>query len=585
MTSLALAPLVQFAEFEPYTNRLRVPPGYAIVFPLPEPSPNFACAYLRAAVRLPTAEAVDVIVVLDGSSTRYHGPPTCWSVGVAQRVHRGEHRIGILRILRAGGLRMTAAKGLSVMATAGVAPPASPGNGQMRDRSTSLTKVRASGSLSRLLGRSLKVGISTDAGGCAHMEDACMVHAPAGSDYAFIGVFDGHGGTGAAHFCRDNLHFNVMASARFQTGDAAAALLDGFRKTEADLILEQSTAGGDGGASGGGGGDRGGGGGGGKGCDGSGAPASAEAGRASGCCGCTALLVLLRSEHLHVGWLGDCRAVLCRNGQAVALTTDHSLSDASERARAIADGAHVEGGRLGGFLEVARALGDFDHTQDRKPAGLSATPELRSEPVGVNDEFVILGSDGLWGVVEPGDAVRFARAELQAYDGDAAMASEKLVEVALRRHADDNIAAAVICLNFPSVEREAPRRPRLMLSKRSVSSAATVSDAAAGGAAAGGGDVGGEGGGGAGSGGSGAGGGAGSGCGGVGGGSAPGGGISGGDISSSTVHAATGTSAAAAEAADASPSPAQSDSGCSTAADTHSLAKAATPWRPRHLRG
>ena len=56
-------------------------------------------------------------------------------------------------------------------------------------------------------------------------------------------------------------------------------------------------------------------------------------GGGSGCCGTTALLMLLQGEHMHVAWLGDCRAVLCRNGNAIALTTDHSLKDSDERAR------------------------------------------------------------------------------------------------------------------------------------------------------------------------------------------------------------------------------------------------------------
>jgi serine/threonine protein phosphatase PrpC len=86
-----------------------------------------------------------------------------------------------------------------------------------------------------------------------------------------------------------------------------------------------------------------------------------------------------------------------------------------------------------------------------------------AQPLDDEDEFLILGSDGLWGVVEPQDAVKLARAELDAYDGDATMASDKLVEVALKRHVDDNVSAMVICLNLRAREVEAPRRPRLQL--------------------------------------------------------------------------------------------------------------------------
>ena len=272
------------------------------------------------------------------------------------------------------------------------------------------------------------------------------------------GIYDGHGGAHAAQFCRDQLVHNVMASAAFQSGDSQSALLEGFAKTERDLLREQQQALAEHKA---------------RCAGGEGSP-----GR-GGCCGSTALVVLLRADSLHLAWLGDCRAVLCRAGTAVALTTDHVLStggdnDGSERARVLREGGNVEGGRLGGFLEVARAFGDVDHLTGHKPVGLSCTPELRLHRLTPDDEFVLLGSDGLWNVVEPSVAVHLARAELQAY-GDATMASEKLVEAALKRNADDNITAMVVM--FRPIESEAsPRqRPRLSLLRKSASVPSSLS--------------------------------------------------------------------------------------------------------------
>jgi len=97
---------------------------------------------------------------------------------------------------------------------------------------------------------------------------------------------------------------------------------------------------------------------------------------------------------------------------------------------------------------------------------LSGTPEVCLHAIAPSDEFAILATDGLWGKVSTDEAVGIARAELLAYDGDAAMASEKLVETALRRHTDDNVTALVVRLNAPAAQ-PAPtrRRPRLMLNK------------------------------------------------------------------------------------------------------------------------
>ena len=46
-------------------------------------------------------------------------------------------------------------------------------------------------------------------------------------------------------------------------------------------------------------------------------------------------------------------------------------------------------------------------------------------------------------------AVRLARDELRTY-ADASMASEKLVETALKRHADDNVARRRASADLPS---------------------------------------------------------------------------------------------------------------------------------------
>jgi len=194
----------------------------------------------------------------------------------------------------------------------------------------------------------------------------------------------------------------------------------------------------------------------------------------SGCCGTTALVLMLRSdstrrEHLHVAWLGDCRAVLCRAGVAEVLTCEHNVTIDSERRRVLLAGGEVEAGRLSGFLQVSRALGDLDCATGRKPLGLSCVPELSSREVQPQDEFVIVGTDGLWDCITTADAVRLARNELRAY-ADASMASEKLVEVALKRHADDNVTAVVVLLNAiadpPAAPEHDKRRPRPLLATR-----------------------------------------------------------------------------------------------------------------------
>ena len=414
-------------------------------------APSFARAYLRARLTAPLRAHTDVPVVLggDGATVLHHGAPSTWPSGVAERVQAGTLRVGVVRV-RTRGAASGAARAPAHRRTAsdgGGAAAVQPGPVATRRRSES----------NSVAGR-LKVGVHADQGGCGHMEDMSVVHqsgsAEAPGVHAFCCVYDGHGGESAARFCCEQLHFNVMASAHFRRNEMHEALREGIRKTEADLIDEQRQRG-LGGGGGGGSGSGGGGSGGGDGHDDGGGAV----------CGSTVLVSLLCADSLHIAWLGDCRAVLSRSGTAVQLTADHSLLVPSECARVEREGGLVEHDRLGGFLEVARALGDYDPAAGGKPAGLSSEPEITSVLLAAHDEFLVMGSDGLWAVMTPQEAVALARSQLLTYS-DATMASEKLVEAALKRHADDNVTAMVIWFNpIPEAAAEVPRRPRLMLTK------------------------------------------------------------------------------------------------------------------------
>ena len=191
--------------------------------------------------------------------------------------------------------------------------------------------------------QSCKIGVHTDHGGVPFMEDAHQTHVT--SEVAVFCVYDGHGGAHAAHYCRDHLHLNVL-SALGRVDEPGDALLRAFASTEAGLLAEQQqqaerlllvATGSTSGA----------------------APCLGDEACSSDCCGATALVALLRDESLHLAWLGDCRAVLCRGGEAVELTSDHVLSGgedspgARERVRVLSEGGTIEGGRLGGFLTAA----------------------------------------------------------------------------------------------------------------------------------------------------------------------------------------------------------------------------------------
>ena len=66
--------------------------------------------------------------------------------------------------------------------------------------------------------------------------------------------------------------------------------------------------------------------------------------------GCTALACFIEERRLHLANAGDSRAVLCRAGEAIELTTDHSTKLHSECMRIVKAGGYVTNDRVNGTL-------------------------------------------------------------------------------------------------------------------------------------------------------------------------------------------------------------------------------------------
>lgn len=162
---------------------------------------------------------------------------------------------------------------------------------------------------------------------------------------------------------------------------------------------------------------------------------------------------------LHIANAGDCRAVLGKRGRAVELSRDHKPNCNSERLRIEKLGGVVDDdGYLNGQLSVARALGDW-HMKDPKGSTcpLSAEPELQEMTLTKEDEFLIMGCDGLWDVMSSQCAVTIARKELMAHN-DPERCSRELVQEAIKRRTRDNLTVVVICFSpDPPPQIEFPR--------------------------------------------------------------------------------------------------------------------------------
>lgn len=176
-------------------------------------------------------------------------------------------------------------------------------------------------------------------------------------------------------------------------------------------------------------------------------------------CGTTALTALVLGNNLLVANAGDCRAVLCRKGDAIQLSQDHRPSCEVERKRIEDLGGRVEYGYLNGDLAVTRALGDW---YMKLPFGsaspLTAEPEFQLTLLTEDDEFLIIACDGIWDAMSNQEAVSIVGRELM-YHNDPEQCARELINQALMRDCGDNVTAIVVCFSS-STERQEPR-PRL----------------------------------------------------------------------------------------------------------------------------
>lgn len=162
--------------------------------------------------------------------------------------------------------------------------------------------------------------------------------------------------------------------------------------------------------------------------------------------------------------VGDCRAVLSRDGQAIQLTEDHKPSLRSEKARIESAGGWVQNGRVNGGLGVSRSFGDIQFKafsqcagfvgDETSPRGIwGVHQQVISKPdfyhFVVDDtsyEFMILASDGLWDVFPSQDAVNFVRKRLVT-DPDLDKAAQALVQKAIQKGTQDNTSVVIVAFN------------------------------------------------------------------------------------------------------------------------------------------
>ena len=253
------------------------------------------------------------------------------------------------------------------------------------------------------------------------MEDRCsIIRSLFGLQHcSLVAVYDGHRGASAAEYLASSLerHLESRWSDSTSAGDLLRnALLDAdeaFRQKE-DLAWAIKSA-------------------------------SIPGVQRTSFPGSTAVVALIIGRRIAIANLGDSRAVLCRGDEAVPLTQDQTAEREDERERILAAGGEVSV-RMGGWrvgnagLAVTRSIGDADV----KNIGVIAEAEITELDMGSDDSFIIMGSDGIWDLVNPQEAVGIVLDTVK----QPAMCAQRVVQEALARGSKDNVSAVVAFLPY-----------------------------------------------------------------------------------------------------------------------------------------
>ncbi|KAF5770931.1 putative protein-serine/threonine phosphatase [Helianthus annuus] len=298
-----------------------------------------------------------------------------------------------------------------------------------------------------------RFGLTVVCGRRRDLEDAvavkpsfCKTNSSVSDDLHFYGVYDGHGCSHVAMKCKDRMHEIVKEEVENceESIEWKETMVKSFSRMDKD-VAELSS--------------------------------SVSSSSSSSNCRCelqtpqcdavgsTAVVAVVSPDKIVVSNCGDSRAVLCRNGVAIPLSTDHKPDRPDELARIEEAGGRViywDGARVLGVLAMSRAIGD----NYLKPYVIPE-PEVTITERTAEDECLILASDGLWDVVSndvacsvarmclrsqevpspprsPGSVLNVARGE--SSDKACSDASILLTKLALARRSTDNVSVLVVDL-------------------------------------------------------------------------------------------------------------------------------------------
>ncbi|GMH92023.1 hypothetical protein TL16_g12224, partial [Triparma laevis f. inornata] len=134
--------------------------------------------------------------------------------------------------------------------------------------------------------------------------------------------------------------------------------------------------------------------------------------------GCTSVVVVVNGTTITVANAGDSRAVMMRKDDEVfPLSYDHKPSDEIESTRINGAGGFVnQFGRVNGNLNLSRSIGDLKYKQNvevaREQQMITAEPDLITVEMLPDDEFIVVGCDGIWDCLTNEECCQFVKTRI-----------------------------------------------------------------------------------------------------------------------------------------------------------------------------
>ena len=234
-------------------------------------------------------------------------------------------------------------------------------------------------------------GLSSMQGWRMSMEDAHLSVLDLTPGISLFCVFDGHGGPEVAKFCSEYFSKHLLENENFKKGEYQRALEENFLRMDEILMSSEGPE--------------------------LLKPFKTEKEIANSFAGCTANVVLFAEDKYYIANAGDARAVLfTKKDEVLALSVDHKPEDEKELRRIEKAGGYVSDGRVNDNLNLTRAIGDLEYKKNPnlKPEEqiISGYPDVQIRDYTADDNFILIGCDGIWETMSTKDICEFARDQI-----------------------------------------------------------------------------------------------------------------------------------------------------------------------------